>query len=112
MNKQKKKTKKEEFQWCYEGLVNFVLRLENDLNSLSAIRGRLEIFTDRWASGEENDKRLLHEIEKHIVPKLAELKDRLLQSAKKLPYANQVYYARQDPQPGEDWGTDDREPLL
>jgi len=42
---------------------------------------------------------------------LEKLGHRLLESARRLPFANEYYYARQDPQPGEDFGTDDRKPF-
>lgn len=113
MSKQKNKTKKEEFpQWCYDGLVDFVLRLENDLGALDEIRLLLERFTSMWAASHVDDKCFLRTIWKDILPSLAELSDRLLQSAEALPHANAIYYDRQDPRPGENYGEDERPPLI
>jgi len=122
MSKQKNKTKKEEFpQWCYDGLMDFALRMEHDLEALDTIRVHLKVLIGQWALGRVSDKELLHSTENRVVPKLVELRDRLLKSAKELPYANEVYYARQYDRTeakelGDDYvwppGKDERPPLL
>ena len=89
--------------YCKE-FANFATRLDNDLKVLAMVAEELNAMT---FSCEGDICKAL----KLNVQCLRMLENRMLSSAKTLPWANQYYYARQDPQQGEDFGTDDRKPL-
>ena len=87
-----------------EGLADFATRLDNDLNGLAMVAKNLNAL----ASSRGADVCKALELNVHC---LRMLERRMLDSAKRLPFANDYYFARQDPQPGEDFGIDDRDHL-
>jgi len=89
--------------YCKE-FADFATRLDNDLNGLVMVAKNLNAL----ASSCEADVCKALELNVHC---LRMLERRILESAKRLPWANSYYFARQDPQPGEDFGIDDRKPF-
>jgi len=86
-----------------KALADFVTRLTHDLYGLEAIANDLDALGSYRSP--------LAPANKDCARRLRTLERRMLESAKRLPHANEYYYKRQDPQPGEDFGTDDRDHL-